>query len=127
MSDHTDPSHEVPPESPPEWDVHGGADATLGGYLKEHSRPPGFEGLDGEPYTVSVEAEKTPNLVAPYEGYLVFLRWASTGLGVVDHVETPTLLTGKTREEVMAKLGEIPLLRVKELLDEAIRGRADED
>ena len=36
------------------------ADLTLGGYLVEHSRPPAFEGVDGEPYTVSAEAEQDP-------------------------------------------------------------------
>ena len=57
-----------------EGPVHAQADVTLGGYLKEHNRPPAFEGLDGEPYTVSAEVEQTPNLLAPYEGYLVFFR-----------------------------------------------------
>lgn len=101
--------------------VHGGPDTTLGGYFTEHNRPPGFEGIDGEPYTVALEVEKTPNLAAPYEGYLIFPRWAATGLGVVGHVETPTLHTGKSREAVLAELGELPLGRVKALLDEAIR------
>ncbi len=104
-------------------DIHGTPDATLGGYFREHSRPPAFEGVDGEPYTVSIEVEKTGNLLAPFEGYLVFPRWASTGLGVVGHVETPTLLTGTNREEVEGRLGNLPLVQVKVLLDEAI----DED
>lgn len=101
-------------------DIHGSPDATLGGYVREHSRPPAFEGADGEPYTVSVEVEKTGNLLAPYQGYLVFPRWAATGLGVVGHVETPTLLTGKKREQVERQLGELPLVQVKVLLDQAI-------
>lgn len=103
-----------------EEDIHGTPDASLGGYFREHSRPPAFEGPDGEPYTVSLEAEKTPDLRAPYEGYLVFPRWAATGLGVVGHVETPTLARAATREEVENVLREIPLSRVKELLDEAV-------
>ncbi len=101
-------------------DIHGTPDATLGGYFREHSRPPAFEGVDGEPYTVSIEVEKTGNLLAPFEGYLVFPRWASTGLGVVGHVETPTLLTGTNRAEVEGGLGNLPLVQVKVLLDEAI-------
>ena len=96
------------------------ADLTLGGYLKEHSRPPAFEGVDGEPYTVSAEAEQTPNLRAPYEGYLVFPRWAVTGLGVVGHVETGTLERGPSREAVLEALRRLPLRRVKEILDVAI-------
>lgn len=107
----------------PEWDVHGSPDATLGGYFREHDRPPAFEGEDGQPYTVSPEVEKTGNLPAPYEGYLVFPRWAETGLGVIGHVETPTLITAQTREEAQRRLGELPLVQVKELLDRAIRAR----
>jgi hypothetical protein len=100
--------------------VHGGPDTTLGGYFLEHRRPPGFEGVDGEPYTVALEVEKTPNLASPFEGYLVFPRWAATGLGVVGHVETPTLASGRSREGVLEELGQVPLGRVKALLDEAI-------
>ena len=106
------------------------ADLTLGGYLREHSRPPAFEGVDGEPYTVSAEAEQTPNLRAPYEGYLVFPRWAVTGLGVVGHVETGTLERGPSREAVLEALRRLPLRRVKEILDIAIveaRVAAEED
>lgn len=114
-------------EAPAEWDVHAGPDATLGGYFREHNRPPGFEGADGEPYTVSPEVEMTPDLEAPFEGYLVFPRWAATGLGVVGHVETATLVRGRSSEEALERLGELPLLRVKELLDEAIARHADAD
>ena len=97
-----------------------GKDSTLGGYLRTHSRPPGFEGIDGAPYTVSPEAEQTPSLDAPYEGYLVFPRWASTGAGIVGHVETPTLVRGRSRQEVLEALGSLPLEEVKTLLDSAI-------
>ena len=107
-----------PPGSQPE-------DATLGGYLRLHQRPPAFEGIDGQPYSVSIEVEKTPNLVRPFVGYLVFPRWAETGVGIVGHAETPILSEGTSREEVTDHLGEIPLLRVKQLLDEAIRGRTE--
>lgn len=105
---------------PDNGDIHATPDATLGGYVREHSRPPAFEGADGEPYTVSIEVEKTGDLTAPYQGYLVFPRWAATGLGVVGHVETPTLLTGVNREKVEARLGTLPLVQVKVLLDQAI-------
>jgi len=104
-------------------EIDSSPEATLGGYLRVHGRPPGFEGADGEPYTVSLEVEKTPNLAAPHEGYLVFPRWAAAGLGVVGHVETPVLCRGKTREIVLQELGAITLQRVKELLDDAIRRR----
>jgi hypothetical protein len=100
---------------------------SLGGYFIVHHRPPAFEGPDGSPYTVSVEVETTPNLAAPYSGYLVFPRWAETGLGVVGHVETPTLLEGRTREEVETGLTALTLTEVRALLDEAVQKRKDED
>jgi len=99
------------------------SDATLAGYFREHNRPPAFSGGDGEPYSLSMETEKTPDLAAPYEGYLVFVRWAEGGLGVAGHLETPTLCRGKTQEDALAQLGELTLLAVKKLLDEAIDRR----
>jgi hypothetical protein len=97
-----------------------GKDSTLGGYLRTHSRPPAFEGIDGEPYTVSPETEQTPSLAAPYEGYLVFPRWAATGAGIVGHLETPTLVQGRSRQEVLEALERLSLEEVKTLLDGAI-------
>ena len=123
----TDPPDDGPDAGPPSgngdpWsDPHGTPDATLGGYLRTHDRPPAFEGSDGQPYTVSPEVEQTGELPTPYEGYLVFPRWAATGLGVVGHVETPTLVVARTREEAEQSLGEISLVQLKELLDQAIR------
>ncbi len=96
------------------------ADATLGGYLEVHDRPPAFEGSDGQPYTVSIEVESVANLLAPYVVYLVFPRWAETGLGIVGHVETPVLWEGRGHDEVRRRAAELPLAEVKRLLDEAI-------
>jgi hypothetical protein len=110
---------------PTNGDIHASPDATLGGYFREHERPPAFEGVDGEPYTVSPEAEKTADLRAPWEGFLVFPRWAHTGLGVIGHVETETLLRGRSRDEVLRALGGLPLVHVRELLDQAIVRSAD--
>ncbi|HZD05125.1 MAG TPA: hypothetical protein VE173_09405 [Longimicrobiales bacterium] len=112
-------------EGPGPADVHGTEDATLGGYLRVHERPPAFEGRDGQPYTVSIEVEKTPDLARPFIGYLVFPRWAETGVGIVGHVESPILWRGTTRDDVLERAGGTPLLRVKELLDEAIGQRED--
>jgi len=95
-------------------------DGTLGGYIELHSRPPAFEGVDGQPYTVSIEVEQTGNLRAPWSAYLVFPRWAETGLGIVGHVETSLLWEASGREEAVRLAGTASLLRVKELLDEAI-------
>ena len=117
----------------PKRSTHPGADpadppdATLGGYLQLHDRPPAFDGADGQPYTVSIEVERSPNLRAPWQAYLVFPRWAATGLGVVGHVETPVLWEGTGRDDVIRLAGGARLARVKELLDEAIHRRTDED
>lgn len=101
--------------------IHGVPDGTLGGYFTTHDRPPAFTGADGEPYTVSVEVERVASLAHPFVGYLVFPRWASTGLGVIGHVQSPVLLEGQLPEDIQAEMADLPLERVKELLDEAIR------
>jgi hypothetical protein len=111
------------PDEPESDDLHGADDATLGGYFRVHERPPGFEGIDGHPYTVSIEVERTPDLRTPFEGYLVFLRWATTGLGVVGHLETPTLWRGRSEEEVLDAAGGEPLERVKGWLDQAVEAK----
>ena len=109
-------------------DTEDAPDATLGGYFRVHDRPPAYEGPDGHPYTVSVEVEKTANLRTPFSGYLVFPRWAQTGVGIVGHVETPTLAEGATSEEVTEAIGRTTLAEVQRLLEEAIerRERAEE-
>ena len=98
----------------------GDDDGTLAGYFRKHDRPPAFEAPDGHPYTVSVEAEYTCDLRVPYLGYLVFPRWAQTGVGIVGHVETPTLVEGQTAQDVEDRIGALTLPEVKHLLDEAV-------
>ena len=115
-----------PDSSPEPDDIHGVPDATLGGYLDTHDRPPAFEGADGHPYTVSLEVEQTPDLRAPYVGYLVFPRWAATGLGVIGHVQTPVLCHERGRAAAEDRLRELSLDRVKSLLDEGIESRGEE-
>ena len=95
-------------------------DTTLGGYLRVHDRPPAYEGSDGHPYTVSLETEKTGNLRAPWAGYLVFPRWAQTGVGIVGHVETGDLVQAATAEEAAEALAALTLHEVQALLEEAI-------
>lgn len=95
-------------------------DSTLAGYLSAHGRPPAFDGPDGYPYTVSPEVEKTSNLRAPYAGYLVFPRWALTGVGIVGHVETPLLCECPASEEAQRYLGALTLLEVQRLLSDAV-------
>ncbi len=95
-------------------------DATLGGYMSVHSRPPAFEGCDGQPYTVSIETERSADLRAPVAGYLVFPKWASSGLGIVGHVESPLLWRGPTQDAVTAEAGGATLRQVQQWLNEAI-------
>ncbi|MDX1648123.1 MAG: hypothetical protein R3304_13340 [Longimicrobiales bacterium] len=96
-------------------------DSTLGGYHEVHDRPPAYQGSDGHPYTVSLETERTADLTAPYAGYLVFPRWAQTGVGIVGHLETPTLVRAPSAEKAEARLGALTLYEVQDLLEEAIR------
>ena len=95
-------------------------DTTLGGYFRVHDRPPAFEGSDGHPYTVSIETEKTGDLTAPVAAFLVFPRWAQTGVGIVGHVETPTVFSCRTVDEATDRLGALSLHDVQALLEEAI-------
>lgn len=99
-------------------------DHTLGGYFSVHNRPPAFEACDGCPYTVSIETERSGDLRAPVAAYLVFPRWAETGLGIVGHVETPLLWQGPTREAVLDRAGALGLHEVQRLLNEAVVRKA---
>ena len=110
--------------SAPAGPGEGEDDRTLGGYLEVHSRPPAFEACDGQPYTVSIETERSGDLRAPVAGYLVFPRWAETGLGIVGHVESPLLWRGASRDAVVAQAGAVTLHEVQRLLNEAVVARA---
>lgn len=102
----------------------GPEDLTLGGYLEMHDRPPAYEGSDGHPYTVSLEVERTGDLRTPYHAYLVFPRWAQSGVGIVGHAESPTLARCRTAEEAARYLGELTLHEVQRLLEDALRHAA---
>jgi hypothetical protein len=99
-------------------------DSTLSGYFRVHDRPPAFEGSDGHPYTVSVETEKTGNLRAPWIGYLVFPRWAQSGVGIVGHVETDDLVRDSSEAAAKEVLGRLTLHEVQALLETAIEQAA---
>ena len=105
----------------------GEDDHTLGGYIAVHNRPPGFEAVDGQPYTVSIETERSGDLRAPVAGYLVFPRWATTGLGIVGHVETPVMWRGASRQAVAEEAGALTLHEVQRLLNEAVARETAED
>ena len=95
-------------------------DGTLGGYIQKHDRVPAFEGSDGQPYTVDIDVEETGDPLRPAGAFLIFIRWAATGAGIMDHVESPTLTTGRTEEEARQAALELSLYEVKAELDAAI-------
>lgn len=107
----------------------GGApvpDLTLGGYLARHDRPPAFTGADGEPYSVGLDTEETGEPERPFVAFLVFVRWAATGAGIMDHVESGDLAAGASEAEALQGLLDLSLYEVKAELDAAIERRRSE-
>lgn len=100
-------------------------DMTLAGYVEEHNRAPAFEGADGQPYTVDVDVEHDPAQPRAYAGFLVFIRWAATGAGIMDHVESGDIARGATEEEARRAAMELSLYEVKAELDAAIARRKE--
>jgi len=98
-------------------------DLTLGGYLAEHLRPPAFLGIDGQPYSVDVDVEETGDPDRPFVAFLLFLRWAATAQGVLEHLESGDVAWGRTPEEARAAALELTLYELKAELDAAIRRR----
>lgn len=94
-------------------------DSTLGGYLREHERPPAFRGRDEESYTVEILTEPTDDDGA-WSAYLFFLRWR--GQEATGHLETDYLAHGGTEAEARAGLERLSLHEVKALLDDLIDG-----
>lgn len=104
------------------------ADLTLGGYIELHNRVPAFEGSDGQPYTVDVEVEPEEGETDAFVAYLVFLRWAATGAGIMDHLETGDVAAGRSEDEARAAAMELSLYEVKAALEAAIdRKRAERE
>lgn len=101
-------------------------DRTLGGYIDVHDRPPAFEGSDGEPYTVAIEVELTGETDRPYVAFLVFVRWAATGAGIMGHLESADVAAGASEEEALAGALQLTLHDVKAALDQAIERRRED-
>jgi hypothetical protein len=102
-------------------------DMTLGGYVAKHTRPPAFGGIDGQPYTVDVDMEPTGEPGArAFAAFLVFIRWAETGAGIMEHTESGDVAFGATEAEARTRALELTLYEVKSELDAAIeRKRKD--
>lgn len=101
-------------------------DLTLGGYIAEHDRPPAFTGADGQPYTVATDVEATDDPDRPFAGFLIFIRWAATGAGIMEHVETGDLTYGRTEDDAVRALLDLSLYEIKAELDAAIARRRAE-
>jgi hypothetical protein len=102
-------------------------DMTLGGYIAKHTRPPAFGGSDGQPYTVDLDVEETGATGSrAFAAFLVFLRWAETGAGIMAHTESGDVAFGITEVEARNRALELTLYEVKAELDAAIdRKRKD--
>jgi hypothetical protein len=124
-------------------------DMSLGGYIEEHDRVPAFEGSDGQPYTVDVDVEPiaaglaadpapdarpdpgptaevtggTRSSGASFAAFLVFIRWAETGAGIMDHVESGDVAWGRTEDEARQAAMDLSLYEIKAELDAAIERR----
>jgi hypothetical protein len=122
-------------------------DVTLGGYIELHDRVPAFEGSDGQPYTVDVDVVQdttrgatharghahAPGDAHPgsdahpggdaYVAFFVFIRWAATGAGIMDHVESGDIARGESEEIARRAALDLSLYEVKAELDAAIERR----
>lgn len=99
------------------------ADITLGGYIAKHDRVPAFEGADGQPYTVDIDVELDADRDPPWTAFLVFIRWAATGAGIMDHCESGDVAHGESEDAAKAAALDLTLYEVKAELDAAIERR----
>lgn len=100
-------------------------DVTLAGYVAEHDRVPAFEGSDGQPYTVDVDVEKDDEAGETYAAFLIFIRWAATGAGIMDHLESGDVARARSEEEARRAAMDLSLYEVKAELDAAIARRRE--
>jgi hypothetical protein len=113
-------------EPGPEVDSETAKDMTLGGYVELHNRPPAFTGVDEQPYTVDIDTEPTGDAARPVAAFLVFIRWAETGAGIMEHTESGDVAFGDSDDAARAAALELTLYEVKAELDAAIqRKRSD--
>lgn len=100
-------------------------DATFGGYLAVHHRPPGFEGSDGNAYSAELYVDNEPCEDGRYGAAILFVRWSASGDRPEGHVETEYVAFGHTTEEAREALQRMTLYDVKKHLDSAIENRKD--
>jgi len=98
-------------------------DLTFRGYVETHDRVPAFEGSDGQPYTVDIDTEEGGEGDRRFAAFLVFVRWAETGAGIMGHVTTEDVAFGATEDEARAGVLDLNLFELKTELDRAIDRR----
>lgn len=102
-------------------------DMTLGGYIAKHTRPPAFGGSDGQPYTVDIDTEATGDEGGrAFAAFLVFIRWAETGAGIMAHTESGDVAFGSTEVDARNRALELTLYEVKSELDQAIERKRND-
>jgi hypothetical protein len=105
-------------------DPSKGDESTIGGYMAVHARPAAFEGSDGAAYSVEIETDETDEPDAPWGAFLLFVKWSSGEPRVSGHLESDFLARGNSEAEVRKRVGDLPLQRVREILEMLIRERA---
>lgn len=88
--------------------------------MRKHDRAAAFSGSDGQPYSVAIYVEDEPDLRGLFGAALLFVRWSPSGDRPVGHLESETLVWGRTPEEAASRLEALSLYDVKAALDEAI-------
>ena len=78
---------------------------TLGGYMQKHDRAAAFGGSDGQAYSVAIYVDEEPDVRGLYGAALLFVRWSPGGDRPSGHVETETLVWGKTPAEARVSAG----------------------
>jgi hypothetical protein len=100
-------------------------DLTFRGYVETHERVPAFEGSDGQPYTADIDTEETGDPERPWAAFLVFVRWAATGAGIMGHVTSDEVAYGPTEDAARTAALELTLYQLKGELDRAIDRRRE--
>lgn len=101
-------------------------EATLGGYVAKHQRPPAFGGSDGRAYSVAVVVDDVPDASGRYGASLLFVRWTEAGDAPDGHLETAYLAHAASRSEVRRAVQALALHDVKAHLEQAIAARRQE-
>lgn len=96
------------------------SEATLGGYMARHDRAAAFTGGDGQPYSVGIFIEDTPDEQGRYAASLLFVRWSPAGDRPVGHAESEILAWGRTAAEAEERIKAMSLYDVKAALDQAL-------